>query len=183
MNKIPIGVSACLIGQKTRYDGRHKNDNHVAALSQWFEFVPVCPEFELGLGVPRETMRLEGDPQTPRLVTAETRKDQTGPMLDWCAKRLRELESTNLHGFIFKSKSPSCGLERIDVFPPGGGASTHQGQGLFAYAFMQHFPHLPVIEEISLRDPALRERFIESALSYPLGQKQKKPRHSGLKEW
>lgn len=161
MEKIRMGVSACLMGEKVRYDGQHKHDSYITGtLSSWFEFVPVCPEFELGLGVPREAMRLEGDPDHPRLVTNKTKRDLTEPMLAWCRKRVKELEQENLCGFIFKSKSPSSGMERVKVYSAGGMPS-NQGRGLFANAFMQHFPLLPVEEEGRLNDPGLRENFIE----------------------
>ncbi len=161
MEKIRMGVSACLMGEKVRYDGQHKHDSYITGtLARWFEFVPVCPEFELGLGVPRETMRLEGDPENPRLVTGKSRKDLTEPMLEWCRKRVQELEQENLCGFIFKSKSPSSGMERVKVYSDKGMPSKN-GRGLFANAFMRHFPLLPVEEEGRLNDPALRENFIE----------------------
>jgi uncharacterized protein YbgA (DUF1722 family)/uncharacterized protein YbbK (DUF523 family) len=162
MEKIRIGVSACLLGQEVRYDGQHKHDSYITGvLSRWFDFVPVCPEFELGLGVPREAMRLEGDPENPNLVTIKTRKDLTRPMKSWCAGRVRELESEGLCGFIFKSKSPSSGMARVKIYPAGGGMAVKAGRGLFARAFMDHFPNLPVEEEGRLNDPGLRENFIE----------------------
>jgi uncharacterized protein YbgA (DUF1722 family)/uncharacterized protein YbbK (DUF523 family) len=161
MEKIRIGVSACLMGEKVRYDGQHKHDSYITGtLANWFEFVPVCPEFELGLGVPRETMRLEGDPENPRLMTGKTRRDLTEPMLAWCEKRVHELEKENLCGFIFKSKSPSSGMERVKVYSDKGMPSNN-GRGLFANAFTNHFPLLPVEEEGRLNDPGLRESFIE----------------------
>ena len=162
MEKIRMGVSSCLMGEKVRYDGQHKHDSYITGvLSGWFEFVPVCPEFELGLGVPREAMRLEGDPAHPRLVTNKTGRDLTDSMLAWCRRRVKELEQENLCGFIFKSKSPSSGMERVKVYPSGGGMAVKQGRGLFANAFMEHFPLLPVEEEGRLNDPGLRENFIE----------------------
>jgi uncharacterized protein YbgA (DUF1722 family)/uncharacterized protein YbbK (DUF523 family) len=161
MEKIRIGASACLLGEKVRYDGQHKLDRYLTdTLSQWFEFVPVCPEFELGLGVPRETMRLEGDPEHPRLVTGKSRIDLTDRMQAWCDQRVSELEAENLCGFIFKSKSPSSGMERVKVYQPGG-MPVNKGRGLFARSFMEHFPNLPCEEEGRLHDPVLRENFIE----------------------
>ena len=161
MEKIRIGVSSCLLGEKVRYDGQAKLDRFITGtLAQWFEFVPVCPEFELGLGVPRETMRLEGDPEDPRLMTHKTRVDLTDRMLEWSAARVKGLEAENLCGFIFKSKSPSSGMERVKVYQPGG-MPLNKGSGLFAKAFMDHFPLLPVEEEGRLHDPVLRENFIE----------------------
>ena len=162
MEKIRIGVSACLMGEKVRYDGQHKRDSYIVdTLSRWFELIPVCPEFELGLSVPRESMRLEGDPAAPRLVTNKTRKDLTDSMQAWCRKRVTALEAENLCGFIFKSKSPSSGMERVKVYPAGGGMAVKKGTGLFARAFMDHFPNLPVEEEGRLHDAGLRENFIE----------------------
>ena len=165
MEKIRIGVSACLMGEQVRYDGQHKHDSYLTGtLAQWFEFVPVCPEFELGLGVPRESMRLEGDPENPRLITNKTKRDLTDEMLAWCDQRVHELEIENLCGFIFKSKSPSSGMERVKVYSEKGMPSNN-GRGLFANAFMQHFPLLPVEEEGRLNDPALREKFIEQVFT------------------
>ncbi len=162
MEQIRIGVSSCLLGEEVRYDGQHKHDSYITGvLAQWFEFVPVCPEFELGLGVPREPMRLEGDPDHPRLVTSKTRRDLTDSMQAWCDHRIQALEKENLCGFIFKSKSPSSGMERVKVYPAGGGMPVNKGSGLFARSFMDHFPYLPVEEEGRLRDVALRENFIE----------------------
>lgn len=161
MEKIRIGVSACLMGEQVRYDGQHKHDSYITGtLENWFDFVPVCPEFELGLGVPRESMRLEGDPEHPRLITNKTKRDLTEPMLAWCDKRVHELDKENLCGFIFKSKSPSSGMERVKVYSAKGMPSNN-GRGLFANALMQHFPLLPVEEEGRLNDPGLRESFIE----------------------
>jgi uncharacterized protein YbgA (DUF1722 family)/uncharacterized protein YbbK (DUF523 family) len=166
MEKIRIGVSACLMGEKVRYDGQHKHDSYITGtLANWFDFVPVCPEFELGLGVPREAMRLEGDPQHPRLMTNKTGRDLTESMLAWCTSRVKELEEENLCGFIFKSKSPSSGMERVKVYPLGGGMAQNKGRGLFANAFMQHFPLLPVEEEGRLNDPGLRANFIEQVFT------------------
>ncbi|MCF7848972.1 MAG: DUF523 and DUF1722 domain-containing protein, partial [Kiritimatiellales bacterium] len=151
-----------LMGEQVRYDGHHKHDTYITGtLSQWFDFVPVCPEFELGLGVPREAMRLEGDPEHPRLVTVKTKKDLTQPMLDWSRQRVRALEKEKLCGFIFKSKSPSSGMERVKVYPVSGGMAVKKGSGLFAKAFMEHYPLLPVEEEGRLHDPGLRVNFIE----------------------
>jgi len=162
MDKIRIGISTCLLGEKVRYDGQHKRDSYITdILSQWFEFVPVCPEFELGLGVPREPMRLEGDPAKPKLVTIKTRQDLTEPMQSWCDQRVHGLEQENLCGFIFKSKSPSSGMERVKVYPAEGGMPIKKGSGLFARSFMDHFPNIPVEEEGRLHDAALRENFIE----------------------
>lgn len=159
--EIKLGVSACLLGCPVRYDGGHKHDKYITGtLGNYFAFTAVCPEVECGLPVPRETMRLVGDPVFPRLVTTKTGIDHTEKMQTFCAGKLLELEKENLCGFIFKKNSPSSGLHRVKVYRQGGGAPG-SGQGLFAGAFSKHFPRLPVEEEGRLNDPILRENFIE----------------------
>ena len=160
-DKIRIGVSACLLGQLVRFDGGHKHDRYLTdTLGEYLDFVPVCPEVESGFSIPRETLRLVGDPKAPRLITSRTNIDYTDHMLGWAEKRVRELEAENLCGFIFKSDSPSSGLMRVKVYNPKGMAEK-KGVGLFAQAFTRHFPLLPVEEEGRLNDPVLRETFIE----------------------
>jgi uncharacterized protein YbgA (DUF1722 family)/uncharacterized protein YbbK (DUF523 family) len=124
-------------------------------------FVPVCPEVECGLSVPREAMRLVGQPQAPQLVTVRSQVDHTARMLQWARGRVMQLEQEGLCGFIFKSGSPSSGMERVKVYNDQG-VPAKTGVGLFARAFMEHFPLLPVEDEGRLHDPKLRENFIES---------------------
>lgn len=160
--KIRLGISACLLGQPVRYDGGHKLDRFIVdTLGKYVEFVPVCPEVECGLPVPREAMRLVGDPHNPRLVTVRSGIDHTERMLAWARRRVVELEKEELCGFIFKSDSPSSGMERVKVYTPQGMPSK-TGVGMFARVFMEHFPLLPVEEEGRLHDPKLRETFIEA---------------------
>jgi uncharacterized protein YbgA (DUF1722 family)/uncharacterized protein YbbK (DUF523 family) len=160
-DKIRIGVSACLLGQEVRFDGGHKHDRYLTnTLGEYLDFVPVCPEVEAGFPIPRETFRLVGDPEAPRLVTSRKNVDHTDRMMAWAEKRVKELEQENLCGFIFKSDSPSSGLMRVKVYNPNGMAEK-KGVGLFARAFTRHFPLLPVEEEGRLNDPKLRETFIE----------------------
>jgi uncharacterized protein YbgA (DUF1722 family)/uncharacterized protein YbbK (DUF523 family) len=163
MEKIRLGISACLLGQEVRFDGGHQLDRFITdTLGRYVEFVPVCPEVECGLGVPREAMRLVGEPSAPRLMTVRTKIDHTERMLKWAENRVRELAQENLCGFIFKSKSPSSGMERVRVYnEPAQGAPVTKGVGLFARIFMEHFPLLPVEDEGRLHDPVLRENFIE----------------------
>ena len=161
-DKIRLGISACLLGQNVRYDGGHKLDRFLTdTLGQYVEYVPVCPEVQCGLGIPRESMRLVGDPQSPRLVTVRTGQDLTERMLNWARGRVQELEKEGLCGFIFKSDSPSSGMERVKVYNEKG-MSEKTGRGMFAKTFMEHFPLIPVEEEGRLHDPKLRESFIES---------------------
>lgn len=158
--KIRVGISSCLLGETVRYDGGHKLDHFLAdTLGRFVEYVPVCPEFEAGFGVPREAMRLTGDPAAPRLMTQKSGKDLTGPMNRWIGGRLRELDKEDLRGFIFKSGSPSSGMERVKVYDEKGN-SRKSGAGLFATAFMMRFPRVPVEDEGRLHDIALRENFI-----------------------
>ena len=129
MDKIRLGVSACLLGEPVRYDGQHKHDRYITdTLGRYFEFVGVCPEVECGLGVPRETMRLVGDPDNPRLLTTRTAVDRTDLMQSWAAKRVRELEKEALGGYIFKSRSPSSGMENVKVYNDRGGLGSNSGQ-------------------------------------------------------
>ena len=159
--RIRMGVSACLLGQQVRYDGGHKHDRYITdILGEYLEFVAVCPEVEAGFPIPRETFRLVGDPESPRLVTTRSNVDHTERMLAWAEKRVAELEKENLCGFIFKKDSPNSGLSRVKVYNPKGMAEKN-GVGLFARAFTRHFPLLPVEEEGRLNDAKLRETFIE----------------------
>jgi len=159
--KIRLGISSCLLGNAVRYDGGHKLDRFITeTLGRYVEYVPVCPEVECGMPIPRESMRLEGDPELPRLVTTRTKIDKTDQMAGWAKRRVADLEKEELLGFIFKSDSPSSGMERVKVYNESGMAS-RKGIGLFARAFMEHFPLLPAEEEGRLHDPALRENFIE----------------------
>jgi uncharacterized protein YbgA (DUF1722 family)/uncharacterized protein YbbK (DUF523 family) len=163
--KIRLGISKCLLGAPVRYDGGHKLDHFLAeTLGQYVEYVPVCPEVECGMPVPREAMHLEGEVESPRLVTIKTRIDKTDQMTVWAEKRVLELEKEKLMGFIFKSDSPSSGMERVKVYNEKN-MSVRRGVGIFARQFMEHFPLLPVEEEGRLHDPALRENFIERVFS------------------
>jgi uncharacterized protein YbgA (DUF1722 family)/uncharacterized protein YbbK (DUF523 family) len=159
--QIRIGISSCLLGNPLRYDGGHKLDLFIRdTLGAFVEYVPVCPETECGLGVPREAMRLEGDIDEPRLVTVNTKKDITARMKQWAKRRVTELEKEGLAGFIFKSRSPSSGMERVKVYNDEG-MPVLKGTGMFAKEFMNRFPLTPVEDEGRLHDPELRENFIE----------------------
>jgi uncharacterized protein YbbK (DUF523 family)/uncharacterized protein YbgA (DUF1722 family) len=158
-----VGVSACLLGQEVRYDGGHRRDRWLTdALGRFAEFVPVCPEVEIGLGVPRPTIRLEdrGGGGGVRLVEPAGGVDLTDRMARFSAKRAAALGRADLSGFVLKSKSPSCGLAGVEVRRPHGGAPRRDGRGLFAAALVARHPHLPVEEEGRLADPSLRERFV-----------------------
>jgi uncharacterized protein YbgA (DUF1722 family)/uncharacterized protein YbbK (DUF523 family) len=166
MNNITIGVSSCLLGNKVRFDSGHKHDRYITGtLGTFFEFVPVCPEVECGLPVPRESMRLVGDPENPLLLTSRTGLDHTSRMKDWASSRVEQLAASDLCGFIFKSKSPSSGMERVKVYGKNN-MPRAVGVGLFARTFKERFPLIPVEEEGRLHDMVLRENFIESVFVY-----------------
>jgi uncharacterized protein YbgA (DUF1722 family)/uncharacterized protein YbbK (DUF523 family) len=166
-DEIRIGISTCLLGQEVRFDGGHKHDRFVTGtLGRWFTFIPVCPEVEVGMGIPRETVRLvSGGGDDLRMLGGKTEKDWTTVMNRYAQKRVRALEGMGLHGYLLKKGSPSCGMERVKVYTPAGmpvGASP----GLFARALMEAMPLLPVEEEGRLNDPILRENFIERVFAY-----------------
>jgi uncharacterized protein YbgA (DUF1722 family)/uncharacterized protein YbbK (DUF523 family) len=173
-----IGVSSCLLGNKVRYDGGHTRDRFLTdTFGQFVEWLPVCPEVECGLSVPRPAMRLEGDPEDPRLIVTKTRADLTKQMKTWAKQRVKQLESEGLLGFIFKSKSPSSGMERVQVWNKSG-VPRKAGVGLFARAFMDHFPLLPVEEDGRLHDIGLRENFIERIFCLMRYRQSQLPRKS-----
>ena len=156
-----IGISSCLLGNMVRWNAGHKRDRYLTdTLGRFVEYVPVCPEVEAGFGVPRESMRLVGDPEKPRLITFKSKTDGTDQMTRWAAARVKELEKEDLCGFIFKSDSPSSGMIRVKVYNDKG-MPEKKGVGMFARAFMNHFPLIPVEDDGRLHDPAIRENFIE----------------------
>jgi uncharacterized protein YbgA (DUF1722 family)/uncharacterized protein YbbK (DUF523 family) len=163
---IRLGISTCLLGEKVRYDGGHKLDRFlVDTLGHYVEWVPVCPEVEMGLSVPRESMRLVDDPENPRLVTLKSGEDYTERMQAWARKRLLELAQVGLHGFVFKKDSPSSGLYRVRVYG-GNGMPRRVGTGIFPREVMKRFPMLPLEEEGRLHDMHLRENFIDRIFAY-----------------
>jgi uncharacterized protein YbgA (DUF1722 family)/uncharacterized protein YbbK (DUF523 family) len=163
---IRIGISSCLLGDKVRFDGGHKRDAFVVeTLGQYFHWVPVCPEMEIGLGTPRESLRLVGTAEAPRLIALRSQRDHTEAMLGFAADRLQGLADIGLHGYILKKDSPSCGMARVRVYDQGRAVQRH-GQGLYARALMERFPLLPVEEEGRLHDMPLRENFIECVFAY-----------------
>lgn len=166
---IRIGISACIVGQEVRYNGGHKLDRFVRdTLGEYVEFVPVCPEVDIGLGVPRETLRLvrRGD-AVPGLIAPKSGTAHTTRMLTYAEGKVAELAAHELCGFIVQKGSPSCGMERVKVYPRlEGGAPTRDGRGLFTHVLMERMPLLPVEEDGRLNDPMLRENFIERVFAY-----------------
>ena len=163
---IRVGVSSCLLGEAVRYDGGHKRDRFLTdLLGRYVEWVPVCPELESGLGVPRPAMRLEREGRAVRLREIGSGRDHTARMQRFAARRLRALRPLELCGYVLKKGSPSCGVARVKVHRSNGTAAAN-GRGLFAEVLMEAFPLLPVEEEGRLNDPQLRENFIERVFAY-----------------
>jgi uncharacterized protein YbgA (DUF1722 family)/uncharacterized protein YbbK (DUF523 family) len=163
---IRIGISSCLLGEQVRFDGGHKRDNFlVKVFGPYVEWVPVCPEVEIGLGVPRETIRLERKSGLIHLVAPKSRTDHTKTMQAWSRRRLKGLAREDLSGYVLKSKSPSCGMERVPVYDENG-VPEKKGRGLFAEALLGQLGNLPVEEEGRLNDAVLRENFIERVFAY-----------------
>ena len=175
--RIRIGVSSCLLGQAVRYDGEHKRDAYINdVLADYFEFVSVCPEVAIGLGTPREPIRLVGDPANPRAVGVRSNDlDVTGKLERYARKQADSLK--DLSGYILKRGSPSCGMQRVKVYGAKG-QPTKKGQGIFAREFIARYPQLPVEEEGHLGDSVLRENFIQRVFIYHDWQQLKRRRLS-----
>jgi uncharacterized protein YbbK (DUF523 family) len=163
---IRLGISRCLLGDPVRYDGGHKQDKYLTdVLGRSVEWVSVCPEVEAGLGTPREPMQLVGSAKASRLVTISTRRDLTKSLKTFSARKTKELRTLYLSGFVFKARSPSCGLEGVPLHDRRGEARP-EGTGIFALAFQKAFPGIPVTEEERLADPVLREQFLSRVYEY-----------------
>jgi uncharacterized protein YbbK (DUF523 family) len=156
-----VGISACLLGRAVRWDGGHKRDALLlGALDGRVEWLPVCPELELGMGVPRPSVRLVREGGEIRMRENESGRDHTSAMRAFAARRASELAKLELAGFVLKKGSPSCGIDGVEVERAGAPA----GRGLFAAALIEAMPWLPVEDEERLRDPVLRERFLARVL-------------------
>lgn len=164
--KIRVGISSCLLGMKVRFDGGHKHDNYLTqTLGRYFEWVPVCPEVEIGMSIPRENIRLVGAINDPYLIGPKSGTDYTDRMKSYSRERVEELAALSLHAYILKKGSPSCGMERVRVYDKNN-VPSRDGVGIFARFLMERFPLLPVEEEGRLNDPRLRENFIERVFAY-----------------
>jgi uncharacterized protein YbgA (DUF1722 family)/uncharacterized protein YbbK (DUF523 family) len=163
---IRIGVSSCLLGKEVRFDGGHKHDRFVTGqLGAFFDWVPVCPEVESGMGTPRPAMRLVRSGQQVRMVEIKSGRDHTQSMTTYSARRVRELRKLDLGGYILKKDSPSCGMTRVKIYAADA-MPKREGRGLFAEALIEAFPYLPVEDEGRLNDAKLRENFIERVFAY-----------------
>jgi len=165
MKHLRIGISSCLLGDAVRFDGGHKRDHFLTqVLAPYVEWIRVCPEVEVGMGVPRETLRLVRINGDTRMITTRTGIDHTDSMRAYAVRRTRALASMDLRGYVLKKDSPSCGLDRVKVYGEGGGARS--GVGTYAEVLKARFPYLPIEEEGRLNDPILRENFIERVFAY-----------------
>ena len=163
---VRVGISSCLLGETVRFDGGHKRDAFLTGtFGRFVEWVPVCPEVECGMGTPRESMRLVRIGNDVRLRTVKTGVDLTDQLSGYAERRVAELASEQLCGYVLKKDSPSCGRERVKVYD-GRDVPTRSGRGLFASKLMERFPDLPVEEEGRLSDPRLRENFVERVFAY-----------------
>jgi uncharacterized protein YbgA (DUF1722 family)/uncharacterized protein YbbK (DUF523 family) len=163
---VRVGISTCLLGEKVRFDAGHKKDRYLTdVLGAYFEWVPVCPELEVGMGVPREAVRLVGTVDAPRMLGTKSAEDWTERMTSYNTQRVRSLAADTLSGYILKSDSPSCGMERVRIYGTSG-IPTKNGRGLFAAQLLKSYPLLPVEEEGRLNDAKLRENFIVRVFAY-----------------
>jgi uncharacterized protein YbbK (DUF523 family) len=166
LSLVRLGISACLLGQEVRFDGGHKRDSFlVDELGEHVQWVPVCPEVEVGMGTPREALQLVRDGQRTRMLTLETGIDYTDRMREWAHRRLVALAHEDLDGYVLKKNSPSCGMLNVRLFNRNGDVS-RDGQGLFAAALLENLPLLPVAEEAHLDDPPLRDNFFARVFAY-----------------
>ena len=164
---IRVGISSCLLGEEVRYDGGHQKDAYLTGvLARHITWVPVCPELEVGMGVPREPIRLVGDPAAPRLLGVTSGADHTTRMNEFARRRAQELGRRELSGYVLKRGSPSCGMERVKLYPDDDGPPARAGVGLFARALMDALPLLPVEEEGRLNDARRRDNFITRVFAY-----------------
>ncbi|HTG72339.1 MAG TPA: DUF523 and DUF1722 domain-containing protein [Terriglobia bacterium] len=167
ISRVHIGISSCLLGEKVRFDGGHKKDEFLTShFGRFVEWVPVCPEFEIGLGVPRESLRLVSDGKAVHLVAPRSGLDHTERMRQWTIEQARRLADQQLCGYVLKRSSPSCGLERVKVYSSGSDLLNREGRGLFAAGLVDTFPNLPMEEEGRLNDARLRENFVSQVFCY-----------------
>ncbi len=164
--RLKIGVSSCLLGQEVRFNGGHKRDTFVVStLAGFVDYVPVCPEVAIGMGIPRPPIRLVGDPEQPRAVGSDDpTMDVTVRLQSFARSQVQSF--SDLSGYILKKDSPSCGMERVKVYSAKGGPAQRKGEGIFAHILAQHLPLLPVEEEGRLNDPVLRENFMTRIYAY-----------------
>jgi uncharacterized protein YbgA (DUF1722 family)/uncharacterized protein YbbK (DUF523 family) len=158
-----VAVSSCLLGAPVRHSGNHSRARFLTdELAPFVDWVPICPEMEIGLGTPRESLRLERSPDGPRLMTRRSRRDLTPAMNELADERSARLDAD---GYVFKAKSPSCGIHGIPLYAGDAAVNRHH-RGLFADAVIEAHPLLPVEDEGRLNDAVLREAFTERIFAH-----------------
>lgn len=164
--KIKVGISSCLLGQEVRFDGGHKHSRLCTeTLAPYFDFVSECPEVGIGLSVPRKAIRLIGNSDAPRAVAShDSSLDYTEELIAFGEQKAKQHDQ--ICGYIFMKNSPSCGLFRVKVYADNGYPDKQGGRGLYARAFTDAHPFLPVEESGRLADPPLRENFIARVFAY-----------------
>jgi uncharacterized protein YbbK (DUF523 family) len=161
-----IGISSCLLGDEVRFDGGHKRDPLVIDLfGPHVEWIRVCPEVEVGMGVPREPVHLVRGAGGVRMITVNTKVDYTDTMREWAARRAAALATLDLDGYVLKKDSPSCGMRGVKLYDAETGAWSREGIGLFASALMAASPQLAIEDEGRLADPVIRTRFLERVMT------------------
>jgi len=157
-----VGISSCLLGEPVRFDGGHRRQP--ALLDEFagqVEWVANCPEAEMGLGVPRETIRIELQDGALRLMTHDSRRDISDSMTTWARRRAAALAAKNISGYVFKARSPSCGVGSVAVIGGEG-----DGTGFFAAELIRRLPDLPIVEEDQLASSTARQAFLQQVRRY-----------------
>ncbi|MBF0195390.1 MAG: DUF523 domain-containing protein [Magnetococcales bacterium] len=162
-----VGISACLLGESVRYDGGDKQNHALTAhKDKQIKYIAICPEAGCGLGVPREAMQLEGDPNTPRLLTINSRVDKTDLLTNWSKEQIANLQNDKIDGFIFKNRSPSCGLNKVLVHKTNPTTPQQYGAGLFAQQIKNHFDDLPMAQDDDMQNQHNIQKFIDEMKAY-----------------
>lgn len=172
-DKIRLGVSRCVFGEKVRYDGGHKYSPFLEEIALDFELEPVCPEAECGMSIPREPAHIGGSPMQPTFMGNLTGKNYTFQLMTWVQDRIQRFHIESVFGYVFKSGSPSCAaVEKLPVYNGEGGIRGYS-HGLFALEFMRTFPLVPVVDDIGLAQPLVREKFLSEVEKYHKSCKQR----------
>jgi uncharacterized protein YbgA (DUF1722 family)/uncharacterized protein YbbK (DUF523 family) len=161
---IRLGISSCVLGNEVRFDGGHRRSPYCTqVLSNYVEYIPLCPETAIGLDVPRPSIQLRRLADGISAVSASG-QDLGAALSDYGRRMARQLDF--ISGYIVCAKSPSCGMERVRVYDRNGANPAKEGVGLYTQQLMQHNPLLPIEENGRLNDPVLRENFITRVYAY-----------------
>ena len=161
-----LGISSCLLGNLCRYDGAHAKDDFIVnILQKYFDFVPYCPE-KMIFGTPRESIRLIELGEQIKVITNSSKHDVTKELENISIQCSNQIKDDDLCGIILKSKSPTCGIERVKVYQGDSSVNEKKGVGFFAHEIKKQYPYLPMEEEGRLQDPWLRENFLMQIFAY-----------------